>query len=126
MVLFILLGLTIAFFAFLGFQTGTVAPLSICTRDANGVEVPLLNRNFEWTIFITPQGFTGAADRQQRRAIESWLKLVSCHVFNSKPPRVTIAHIFRYHDLKSCSLGMVMDTSRSQQTMGSQSILGLI
>ena len=30
---------------------------------------------FSWTVFITPQGFVGAADRRQRRAIESWLRL---------------------------------------------------
>lgn len=30
---------------------------------------------FSWTIFVTPQGFRGPADRTQRRAIESWLRL---------------------------------------------------
>ena len=34
------------------------------------------NLDFQWTIFVTPQGFVGSVDSQQRRAIESWQRLI--------------------------------------------------
>eukprot|EP00040_Diaphanoeca_grandis_P002741 m.22583 g.22583 ORF g.22583 m.22583 type:complete len:761 (+) comp13861_c0_seq1:146-2428(+) len=56
----------------------------------------------DWTIFITPQGFVGAADQQQRRAILSWQKL-------SPPPKIVLmGHGERYYEVAK-DLGLIVN-----------------
>jgi len=61
------------------------------------------NRPLDWTIFITPQGFVGAAERRQRRAIVSWQKL------NPPPTIVLMGQGERYEEV-SKELGLIINS----------------
>eukprot|EP00056_Hartaetosiga_gracilis_P003090 m.59689 g.59689 ORF g.59689 m.59689 type:complete len:737 (-) comp11328_c0_seq1:26-2236(-) len=51
------------------------------------------DHDFTWSIFITPQGFSGAPKKMQTRAIESWLRL------NPKPKIVLVGQGEGYEDV---------------------------
>lgn len=74
---------------------------SLCARSSS--DGASLDLNFEWTIFITPQGFVGPADQQQRRAIKSWLRL-------TPKPRVVLAGQGEGYDVVAKELGLELST----------------
>eukprot|EP00041_Stephanoeca_diplocostata_P009918 m.156830 g.156830 ORF g.156830 m.156830 type:complete len:742 (+) comp17950_c0_seq8:272-2497(+) len=74
--------------------------ININRRDGGGEAN--LPPDFNWTIFITPQGFVGGPEHTQRRAIMSWLRL------DPKPRVVLLGAGERYHEVAD-ELGLEVD-----------------